>query len=180
VQPKFSPDGGLGFIAVEGGLNYLYRSRQDGSLRQKIVENPVLEFAGFSPDNRWAVAWAAVSGNADATTEVLAYPIAGGTPLRICSACSVMWPSDARSIYVAFPAGIYRVPLPSGKAFPPLPAAGFQSETDLKTIPGVTLSGSSGFGVNSPSGLIAIGKDPSTYAFVKATVHRNLYRIPIP
>jgi eukaryotic-like serine/threonine-protein kinase len=181
VDPRFSPDGDLGFIAVEGKLNYLYRSSPDGSGRHKAIEDPVLEFAGFSPDGRWAVVWAAVSSNgSEATTAVLAYPVAGGRPLRVCADCLALWPPDAKSIYIVLRSGIYRVTLPPGEAFPPLPAAGIQSETDLKTIPGATLFGSPGSELVDAFGLIAFGRDPSTYAFVKATVHRNLYRIPIP
>ncbi len=181
VKPKFSPDGDLGFIAVEGKLNYLYRSSPDGSRRHKAIEDPILDFGEFSPDGQWAEVWAAVSGNgSEATTATLAYPLAGGRPLRVCGDCLVLWPPDGKSIYVVWRSGIYRVSLPSGKAFPPLPAGGMQSETDLKTMPGATWFGSTETGVAEGFGLIAFGRDPSTYAFVRTTAHRNLYRIPIP
>jgi Tol biopolymer transport system component len=180
-QPRFTPDGDLAFIAAEGKLNYLYRSRTDGSARRKVIENPVLEFYGFSPDGQWAVVWAAVSGNDPAVTSGnLAYPLAGGPPMRICSDCWITWSPDARFIYVVLHSKIYRVRLPLGKAFPPLPPAGIQSETEIKTIPGATLFVSSGMDTTSDYGLIAIGADPSSYAFVRAATHRNLYRIPIP
>ena len=180
-QPRFTPDGDLAFIAAEGKLNYLYRCRPDGSARRKIIENAVLEFYGFSPDGQWAVVWAAVSGNDPAVTSGnLAYPLAGGPPMRICSDCWITWSPDARFIYVVLHSKIYRVRLPLGKAFPPLPPAGIQSETEIKTIPGATLFVSSGMDTTSDYGLIAIGADPSSYAFVRAATHRNLYRIPIP
>jgi Tol biopolymer transport system component len=181
AQPCFGPNGDLAFITAEGKLNYLYRSSADGSARQKAIENPILEFYGFSPDAQWAVAWAAVPGDdSGATSAVMAYPMTGGPPLRVCNACSVVWSRDAKSIYVVFGSRVYRVTLSSGKVFPPLPAAGIQSETELKTIPGATLFVSSGMESMSDYGRIAVGTDPSSYAFVRATVHRNLYRIPIP
>ncbi len=182
TRPHFGPNGDLAFIAVEGKLNYLYRSNPDGSARQKALENPILEFDGLSPDGRWAIVWAAVSGNDSAATSAyLAYPIPGGPPLRLCGGCWVRWSPDAKSIYFVLGNRIYRVTLSSGKSFPPLAPAGIQSEADLKTIPGATLFVSSGMeSTSSDFGRIAVGTGPSSYAFVRATVHRNLYRIPIP
>ena len=48
----------------------------------------------------------------------------------------------------------------------------------LKKIPGAKLSSHTESTVEY--GGVTPGIDPSTYAFVKWTVHRNLYRIPIP
>jgi hypothetical protein len=92
------------------------------------------------------------------------------------------WSPDAKFIYLILRSKVYRVRLPLGKAFPPLPPAGIQSETEIKAIPGATLVVSSGMDTTSGFGLlaIAVGADSSSYAFVKATTHRNLYRIPIP
>lgn len=180
-QPVFGPNGDLTFVAAEGKLNYLYRSSPDGSARRKAIEDPILEFRGLSPDSRWAIVWAAVSGNDPAlTTAILAYPVAGGAPLRICYTCGVTWQPDAKFIYVDLAGKVYRVRLPSGKAFPPLPPAGIQSEAELKAIPGATVFISSGMDANSFKVPIVIGADPSSYVFIKSAVHRNLYRIPIP
>jgi len=181
AQPSFAPNGDLAFIAAEGKLNYLYRSSPNGSARQRVIENPILDFYGFSPDGQWAVAWAAVAGNDPAVTSAFwAYPIGGGPPLRVCNDCWLTWSPDAKFIYLILGNKMYRVRLPPGKAFPPLPPAGIQSETELKAIPGATLFVSSGMeSMSSDYERTVIGTDPSTYAFVKATVHRNLYRIPI-
>jgi len=181
TQPRFYPNGDVAFVAAEGKSNYLYRSSPDGSARRKAIEDPILEFFEFSPGARWAVVWAAVSGNDPAlTSALLAYPLTGGPPLRICYACAVMWPPDAKSIYVDLAGKIFRVRLPAGSAFPPLPPAGIQSESELKTIPGATVFISSGMASINRAVPVVIGADPSSYAFIKATVHRNLYRIPIP
>ena len=117
----------------------------------------------------------------------MAWPIAGGAPLRICDACSVNWPPDQKFLYVGIGRKTYRLLLPPGQAFPILPAGGIKSETDLHALSGIQLLTDT-----KPSempdlprdkytaGLITPSTDPSTYAFVRATVHRNLYRIPIP
>jgi hypothetical protein len=166
-------------MAVEGKVNYLYRSRPDGSARQKVTPDPIVALHAISPDARWAVIRVAVPGQESAVPlATMAYPLAGGVPVRICTDCAVSWPPDEKSIYIADGKTICRVPLPSGMAFPPLPAGGIQSEADLKKIPGAKLSS------NTESvteyGAVSPGMDPSTYAIVKWTVHRNLYRIPIP
>ena len=182
-QPHFAPDGDLAFVALEGKLNYLYRSNPDGSARRKLIENPILAFQGLSADGRWADVWSALPSNDSAVTSgELAYPLAGGPPLLVCADCWMAWSPDAKFIYLILRSKVYRVRLPLGKAFPPLPPAGIQSETEIKAIPGATMVVSSGMDTTSGFGplAIAIGADPSSYAFVKATTHRNLYRIPIP
>jgi len=180
-QPHFAPDGDVAFVAAEGKLNYLYRSNPDGSARRKLIENPILAFQGFSADGRWADVWSALPGNDSAVTNSeVAYPLAGGPPLRVCNDCWMVWSPDAKFIYLTLGDKVYRVRLPRGKAFPPLPPAGIQSEADVKKIPGATLIVSSGMESASDVGLIAISANSPSYAFVKATVHRNLYRIPIP
>jgi hypothetical protein len=107
--------------------------------------------------------------------------MAGGPPLHICARCSVAWAPDEKSVYLGFGARVYRVMLPLRKAFPPLPPAGIESEAGLKAIPGATLLADFGI-VSMTSDLqnVVASADPSTYEYVKATVHRNLYRIPIP
>ena len=96
--------------------------------------------------------------------------------------CRVGWPRDEKSIYIAVGTKGYRVALPPGKMFPAFPAGGLQSEADLNLIANAQPFASSG-----PKSMrvlnfesIALGADPSTYAFVKESAHRNLYQIPIP
>ena len=190
--PRFTPDGDLGFVVKEGEFNYLYRSHADGSARRKVTADPILEFSDFSPDGRWAVVWAPVpSKGAEATSAVLAYPVEGGKPVRICVICSVHWSPDMKSAYFVWESSVYRVTLPAGSAFPRLPASGIESESDLKKIPGAIRvasydepGSSSGLEFaeqlcNGCFWLFAPGKEPGSYAFVRAAVHRNLYRIPL-
>jgi hypothetical protein len=72
---------------------------------------------------------------------------------------------------------IFRVALPPGKMLPPLPAAGLQTDDEVEKLPGAVMVQS---GLEPDAlGFLAISKEPSTFAYVKATVHRNLYRIPL-
>lgn len=62
------------------------------------------------------------------------------------------------------------LPVKPGRSFPQLPASGIGSEADLVMLPRVKVL----------EGMISPGPDAGRYAFTKQSVHRNLYRIPIP
>ncbi len=64
----------------------------------------------------------------------------------------------------------YVLPVRAGKPFPPLPASGFKSEAELAKLAGVKVIEKN----------ISAGPNASIYAFSQLTVHRNLYRIPVP
>ena len=65
----------------------------------------------------------------------------------------------------------YVVPLPPGRMFPEIPAAGFRSEHELARLPGVQIIEAAD---------VAPGPTPEVYAYSRETVQRNLYRIPLP
>jgi hypothetical protein len=54
---------------------------------------------------------------------------------------------------------------------PRIPARGFLSETELAALPGARL-------INELD--LTPGPLPNVYAFVRAAMQRNLYRIPLP
>jgi hypothetical protein len=60
--------------------------------------------------------------------------------------------------------------VPPGETFPDLPASGIRGQADAGAFPGARLI--DGWGI-SPA------PDPSVFAYVKTTVHRNLFRIPL-
>ena len=63
------------------------------------------------------------------------------------------------------------IPLPQGEMLPKLPPRGMGAADDPNLFPGSWLIDASSV---SPS------PDPSVYAYVKTTTHRNLFRIPLP
>lgn len=89
------------------------------------------------------------------------------------------WSPDGRYFYVqiAFasrdnPIGrTAAIPVPPGKTLPPLPPAAVQHPAEWTKIPGVKI-------VEHDN--IVPGLNPSTYAYVKPSVHANLFRIPLP
>ena len=104
-------------------------------------------------------------------------PLAGGAPQRICSGCPVTWSLDGKSLYLFVqkssltdPGKTRVVPLQPGQMLPKLPPRGMTALDDPAAFPGSYLLDAYG---------ISPGPDPSVYAYVKTTMHRNLFRIPL-
>lgn len=180
----FDDAGDLFFVAAEGKLNFVYRIKEDGTGLQKAIPDPIIFLMGASPDAKWLAAFVELPGAAAAA--VVAYPTVGGASLTLCDRCQVQWARDGKLLYVRFPffSGngadprdkekphkTYALPLADSSAFARLAARRFDSEAQLALVPGVRV-------IDQP--LVLPGPDPSIYAFSKETVHRNLYRIPLP
>ncbi|MGI8783722.1 MAG: TolB family protein, partial [Acidobacteriota bacterium] len=169
-SPLFGPGGDIFFRAVEGSSNFVYRCRQDGSGQRKALDFPVLFLNRFSPDGKWIVA---VGG-----TETQAFPLDGGQPVSICKFCPVGWSQDGKTFYLELSTNtmggnqrrVVVLPVPAGKVFPQLPSSGVADLTAAAALPGVEF-------LDHAS--LAAGLTRSTYAFVRTSVHRNLYRIPL-
>jgi eukaryotic-like serine/threonine-protein kinase len=185
ARPQFDGAGDLFFAAAEGKVNYVYRIKEDGTGLQKAIPDPIVFFVRVSPDAKWVVAFAALPGE-EASAAVMAYPTGGGAPIKLCDRCRVHWTPDGKSLYVTFltweangteqrksekPPKTFVIPLPDSKAFAGLAARGFKSEAQLAAVPGVRA-------IDQP--VVMPGPEPSVYAFAKGTVHRNLYRVPLP
>jgi eukaryotic-like serine/threonine-protein kinase len=185
ARPIFDGTGDLFFAAAEGKVNHVYRIKQDGTGLEKAIPDPILFFFGVSPDDKWVVAFVALPGE-EASAAVMAYPAGGGAPMQLCDRCQVRWAPDGKFLYVSFPTWeangaeqresekphkTFAIPLASSKTFAELAARGFKSEAQLAAIPGVRT-------IDQP--FVLPGPDPSVYAFAKETVHRNIYRVPLP
>ena len=109
----------------------------------------------------------------------MAIPTGGGDPRRICAtaSCRAAWAPDGKSLYVGLQrdsrisaAKTLVIPVPPGGMFPNLPGSGIRGLADGAALPGARVI--EGWDI-SP------GLDPSVFAYVKTTVHRNLFRIPL-
>ena len=185
-SPRFEPDGDIVFRSSEGKVNYLCRMRGDGTGRQKLSEKPILALDAISPDGKW-VDVLGTAPEEESPTAGLLVPTDGGASVRTCVDCSVRWAPDGKYFYIHLgymsrghgaplpPAeGIdrtYAIPLRRGSMLPALPSAGVRSADDLKNLPGVQII---------DAAIAAPGMSPSTYVFMKTSVHRNLYRVPLP
>jgi hypothetical protein len=129
------------------------------------------DLKGISPSGAW---W--LSG----FNPVIAHPANGGPPVRLCNFCAAGWGADRKFIYVRFrdmgEAGGGRtmaIGLPAGKELPTLPPSGLNSVDDLKALNVVA-----DFDMREVK-IFAPGNDPSAFAYVRTSVQRNLFSIPL-
>ena len=177
-SPHFGEHGQILFLHTEGNTNYLEQIDSDGSHRSKVFPYPVLEFQGISPSRRW-IAAAIPRTTEKSLPAIMALPLDGGTPRRIClSYCFVRWSSDGKFLFVPVEdpsrTGAGRtlaLPLGSGGSLPDLPAEGIPPLAEASVVRGARSVGRAG---------LVPGKDPDHYAWVNTTMHRNLYRVSLP
>ena len=179
-MPFFGPSGDVIFHAAEGASTFVFRIREDGTAKRKLISKKVEELHGVSPNGKFAIAWVGAGGQQDnAATQAI--PVAGGSPIPICAeSCYLRWQTDARLLYLSVYTGMqsagafgrtYVVQLSPGKLFPKIPRRGFRSEAEIAALPGVHV-------VDSAD--VTPGPMPGVYAVSRQTVQRNLYRIPLP
>jgi len=179
LSPVFLPQGDILFMSREGEEMFLRRMNPDGSGVRRVSDQPVIQLQTVSPDGRWAVTQAEVK-NEDVPRGVLAIPLDNGPAIRLCSGlCFVRWAQDGKSVFIsviggsqghALGWGTYVVPLLAGQLFPKLPPIGIASKADVEALPGAKYMDS--FGLPGETG--------DVYAFNRASVHRNLFQIPLP
>jgi len=176
--PVFGPKGGLFFQRQEGEASYLYRRDLDTGNTVRVMPTPIVRLHTVSPDGKWIVLEMPVTGD-NATRGIVAYRTDTGATQRIChNLCIVRWTQDGKHVFIALLGNgesysdfkTFMVPLRPGEAFPDLPVGGVQVESDLAHLRGVAIL---------PE-FVLPGPDASRYAVSRWTVHRNIYRIPIP
>jgi Tol biopolymer transport system component len=176
--PLFGPNGDVFFRRTEGNYGYAYTVHPDGTGLRKVVEYPVINTLGVSPDGKWLIAYSRPTESETGAT--LAFPLDGGSPVRLVTGGkTLIWSPDGRFLTISCSMltlysrrglrGAYIIPLPAGRTLPDVPPNGL-SEADLAALPGVRE-------VDAPE--VAIGPDPDVYAFSREMVQRNLYRIPL-
>lgn len=181
-SPMFTPAGDVLFRATEGTFNFAYRMKQDGSEAQKVLPDPILDITDVSPDGQWVAVFSSRGGGQSVFRQV-AYPLQGGSPLAIFSAAGwVRWATNGTFMALHFvpssptvgamfgDSKTVIIPLKRGMMVPHLPLSGVESVSEAASLPGARIIERDA----SPA------LDPTIYAFVRASVHRNLYRIPIP
>jgi len=184
-SPHFGPGGEILYRFSDGKKHYLARMNSDGSGRTKVVPYPIGNVEYISPDKLWITTISPLPdgslGSDGSTGGTIAVPIRGGAPHTMCLGCGlpVRWAPDGRFLYfvVGAPgvadtkaAGTYAIPVPFGETFPNLPAAGIRGLDITTAFPGSRVI--HGYAM-------APGTDPSVFAYVKTTMHRNLFRIPL-
>ncbi len=170
-EPRFVSNDELVMRSLEEGKHFLRRMRLDGSESRRVSE-PINQLYRISPDYKWAVAEGAGSSERS-PIRVSAHATDGSRSVMLCDACSVRWTPDATTMLFSFENGksarAVAVPTVHGSMFGPLPAQGFGSAEEALKVPGAKRLDS--FIEPSPSA--------GTFAYAKASVQRNIYRIPL-
>jgi len=171
-SPHFGSDGRIVYRSFDGTNYHLEQMNRDGSGRVRVAPYPIGNVFNISPDRRWIT----TVDIPNAGFGTYAVPIAGGPPQRICP-CQLTWAPDGRFLYLFVQkpsrtdSGKTRVvPLQPGEMLPRLPPSGMRSADDVTSFPDSYVIDRYG---------IEPGPDPSIYAYVKTTMHRNLFRIPL-
>jgi Tol biopolymer transport system component len=175
VTAFFGVEGEVIFHGGDGETKFVYRIKEDGSGLRKVVPDPVLLLYSVSPGGKWMATWA--QGKS-----VVIYPVDGGEPVLVCHCANrappeqpalVTWSKDGRFLYL-HETGLrqtFAVPLRTGEAVPRLPPSGIPSPAmGLGSIPGMKML---------PQERAFGGPNTETYAFVRVTTQRNIYRIPV-
>jgi Tol biopolymer transport system component len=172
-SPNFLPDGDLIFRAIEGGSNFLYRMKADGTDRRKISNQRVFDAFSVSSDGRWLLA-ASPGPDQEQTVQTTAFAVDGSKSVPVCLGyCHLIWEATGKFTYLYFPSlyeGTYPLPVLQDTGLPKLPPAGIARIEDLANAKA---------GAPIPE-TVDSALSPSVYAYIRQTTRRNLYRIPLP
>jgi hypothetical protein len=171
-----SSGGDLIFRQLGEKANYLARIHPDGSGLERILDTPIAERFGASPDGEWV----SVSGFAQAegtfATGTFGVSTKDHLRRRICTGiCVVSWSSKGDYLYVSTDRPSTSVgqtlviPIPHGFGALALPEAGLDRVPE-EQIPGLRVI---------QRGNLYPGPDPGTYTFTTESFQGNLFRVPL-
>jgi Tol biopolymer transport system component len=175
--PLFGPKGEIFFNLDDRSTGQLRvfpcEISRDGTGFRKVSEQPIAGLRSVSPDGRWLIAF--TNGG------TMALPVQGGTPVRIWGEdARVKWAPNGKAVFLspgnvgAPSSGIerktYALPLLPDQVLPMGASGSFRSQKELAAFRGVKV-------LDSPDA--APGLTPEVYAFVRETMQRNLYRVPL-
>jgi len=177
-SPHFGQRGQILFQLAEGSKNYLEQIDPDGSHRSKVMPYPIVDFQGVSPGRHWAVALLPRTPE-ESFPAVMAIPLDGGNPRHLSTNyCVPKWSPDGKFLFVPVvdpsrtdPGRSLAIPLGPGETLPDLPEGGIPPSAEPSVVRGAK---------SVARGELIPGRDPEHYAWVNATIHRNLYRISLP
>ena len=175
-SPRFDATGNIFCRGFDNGTSFIYRLRE-GHAPEKAIQQPVLFFLTTSPAGDWLIAKVQPADRADGNHANVAFPTAGGSPVRLCdNTCDIDWTSS-RSLVIRLgdphPAGLKKtvvVALESGTSLPPWPARGIRSREDVSNLR-IT---------REIDGWVYPSDNGSASVFTRSTRLRNIHRVPLP
>jgi Tol biopolymer transport system component len=171
-SPHFAPKDKVWFRYSDGGANYVGQMNTDGSDRRRLTTRPISTVMSSSPGGRWLVVMA--PGSDSAGIDTIAIPASGDVARLIGRGrLPLTWAPDGRFVCIGVEQNSSQsvvIPVSPGE-LPAVSADGIRSLEEAAGIRGARLV--NGFD-------ISLGPDPSTFAYVKTSIHRNLFRISLP
>lgn len=172
-HPRFTSDF-IYYIKRAPGGSYAHRIRPDSSGDQQIWDQNIVSLA-TAPDGRHLAITLPIDKGGEWNLEIVDWAQKKVQP--VFKDGMVYWSDDGRSLYVfqGFGKGnknapSYLIDLPVGSSVPELPPAGFSNFAQF-----VAFTNARPIAAHA----VAAGRTPDTYAYVKETVQRDLYRVPI-
>ncbi|HWC99537.1 MAG TPA: protein kinase [Candidatus Sulfopaludibacter sp.] len=174
----FAPNGEIFFVGGKGEEMYLQRIEADGTGLQKIIPEQANFLYDISPDGKWVSVWVG--------RDIRVYPSGGGPPTAICTGCGstgaelrgvtpprASWSRNGKEFYLYSESTrrTYSVPIEPGRALPQLPPSGITWQHGPPAIAGTE---------TIPHERPFLSPNPAVYAYLDVSVHRNIYRIPVP
>jgi eukaryotic-like serine/threonine-protein kinase len=168
--PRFGVHDDIFFRGGDSTTRFIFRMAEDGGDARKAVAEPVVFFLSSSPDGAWLLA--RVDSKEHDGNAVVAFSTQGDRAVPVCADCEADWAPGGqefvvRGLFSQFTSLI--IPLNPGKSLPQLPARGLRSKADVTALTGAR----TGDGYRYP------GRG-TLYAYVKASIQRNIYRVPLP
>jgi hypothetical protein len=149
-----------------------------GAHNSRVYQYPIADFLGVSPGRHWAIVNGAGTPESN-RTGIMAIPLGGGAPQRICASfCVPAWSPDGKFLFVPVegpsrtdPGRSLAIPLGPGETLPVLPAGGIVPLAEPNVVRGAK---------SVARGELTPGNGLEHYAWVNTTIHQNLYRISLP
>jgi Tol biopolymer transport system component/predicted Ser/Thr protein kinase len=178
TKPRFTADH-IYYVASRTDRWEIRRIRPDGSGDERVWSQDVSSSAStaISHDGKYLALKrrAAPEAAHRRTLSILEWKT--GRERAVCNDCNGWWSDDGAWFAIAQVTGsgesvvTYLLPTRTETGLPDLPQQPFAQVADVARVAGARV-------VREP-GDIALGHAPDTYAVVRETVHRNLYRVPL-
>lgn len=177
-MPQFGGQGQILFQRAEGQANYLWQCDAEGKNISKVFPYPISELQSISPGRNWVIL-AAARPEEDHRQTIMAASLKDGSRKILCvDYCAPKWSPDGRYLYITVeyvsrnsPGKNLAIPMGQDETFEDYPLEGIPPLADASVVRGAR---------SVPRSVVVPGKDPDHYAWINATVQRNLYRITLP
>ncbi|HXS75507.1 MAG TPA: winged helix-turn-helix domain-containing protein [Terracidiphilus sp.] len=177
-MPLFGGQGQILFQRAEGEMNYLEQADADGTHISKVFPFPISDLQSISPARKWVILAAARPGQDHRQTIMAASLVDGSRKILCTDYCTPKWSPDGKYMFIAVeyvsrnsPGRALAIPMEPDEIFPEFPAEGIPPLAEPSVVRGAR---------SVPHSVIVPGRDPDHYAWINATVQRNLYRISLP